>query len=86
MGLWQSSYNTGNVAGAVVTSFLTSTVGIQWELFYMVSGGLCIVMAFINMCAIVSHPDLRGIDIEEMDEQMTEKEEIIRKSTVDYKR
>lgn len=67
MGLWQSSYNTGNVAGAIVTSFLTSTVGMQWELSYMVSGGFCIVMAFVNMWALISHPDIRGIDIEEID-------------------
>jgi hypothetical protein len=38
------------------------------------------------MCALVSHPDLRGIEIEEIDKQMREKEEIIRRSSVDRKR
>ncbi|TNV80079.1 hypothetical protein FGO68_gene6337 [Halteria grandinella] len=86
MGLWQSSYNTGNVAGAIVTSFLTSTVGMQWELSYMVSGGFCIVMAFVNMWALISHPDLRGIDIEEIDKSMSATEEIIRRSSIEGKR
>lgn len=30
IGLWQSSANFGNVGGALLTSFLTATVGLGW--------------------------------------------------------
>jgi sugar phosphate permease len=38
IGFWQSCGNFGNVAGALVTSFLTSTVGLKWEMTYLMLG------------------------------------------------
>ena len=38
IGLWASSNNFGNVGGALLTSVLTSTVGLSWEMTFLFIG------------------------------------------------
>ena len=38
IGFWQSCGNFGNVAGALLTSFLTSSIKLEWEITYLVIG------------------------------------------------
>jgi hypothetical protein len=36
----------------------------------MVSGGICLVIALINIWALIAHPEDRGIEIDENDESV----------------
>lgn len=63
IGMWASCGNFGNVTGALLTSFLTSTVLFKWEVTYLVIGQLCLVMAIINIGFLVVHPEDRDLHI-----------------------
>jgi sugar phosphate permease len=82
IGFWQSCANFGNVAGALLTSFFTSTIGMTWELTYLVMGFFCLGIAIINAFLLVVHPEERGIVIEEMDRRMSNVEEKLRRESL----
>lgn len=77
IGLFCSNANTGNIGGAVLTSFLTSTLLLDWRLSFMIVGLLCAVMAVINGFFLIVHPQEKGILIEEYDEQLNETERLL---------
>ena len=56
IGLFCSSSNTGNIGGAVLTSFFTATLLLDWKMAYMIVGLLCTLMALINLCFLIVHP------------------------------
>ena len=82
IGVWQSCSNAGNVLGAIITSFLTSTVGFSWEITYMVVGFFCLVIALFNMWLLVVHPEEKGIVIEEIDRKMSIAEDQLRRESL----
>lgn len=82
IGFWQSCGNFGNVAGALLTSFLTSTIRLEWEYTYLFIGQLCFLFAIINIFALIVHPEERGIQIEEFDDKMNQHEEMLRRHTL----
>jgi sugar phosphate permease len=82
IGFWQSCANFGNVAGALLTSFFTSTIGMTWELTYLVMGCFCLGIAIINAFLLVVHPEERGIVIEEIDRRMSNVEEKLRRESL----
>jgi len=56
IGLWCSCPNAGNIGGAIITSFLTSTMMYNWRWAYMIVSWFCIMIAVINIFAIIVHP------------------------------
>lgn len=82
IGVWQSCSNAGNVIGAIITSFLTSTVGFSWEITYMVVGSFCLVIALVNAWLMVVHPEEKGIVIEEIDRRMSIAEDQLRRESL----
>ena len=68
IGFWQSCGNFGNVTGALMTSFLTSTMLLDWEYAYMYIGFSCIGMAIVNFFMLVVYPEEKGIFIPEIDD------------------
>jgi sugar phosphate permease len=77
IGFWQSCGNFGNIAGALITSFFTSTVGMSWEGTYLIMGSFCLGIAVVNVFMLVVHPEDKGLVIEEIDEQMKKNEEML---------
>ena len=69
------------MAGALLTSFLTSSIGLQWEYTYLIIGQMCFVIALVNLLALVVHPEEKGIRILEIDDKMNQHEEMLRRHT-----
>lgn len=82
IGFWQSCGNFGNVTGALITSFLTSTLLLDWEYAYMYVGFTCVGMAVVNFFMLVVHPEENGIVIHEIDDQTNKNEEMLRRHTL----
>ena len=82
IGFWQSCGNFGNVAGALITSFFTSTLKMRWEETYLIIGLFCSGIAIVNTFLLVVHPEERGIIIEEIDERMSMNEDRLRRETL----
>jgi sugar phosphate permease len=82
IGFWQSCGNFGNVAGALLTSFLTSTIVLEWEMTFLLIGQLCLILAIVNCFILVVHPEEKGIVIEEIDDKMNMHEEMLRRHTL----
>ena len=70
------------MAGALLTSFFTATVGMSWELTYLVVGFCCLGIAIVNTFFLVVHPEEKGIVIEELDQQMSNVEEKLRRESL----
>ncbi len=70
IGVWASCSNFGNIVGALLTSFLTSSLSLNWETSYLLIGLLCLINAVVNLGFLVVHPEDKGIVIEEIDEKL----------------
>jgi sugar phosphate permease len=77
IGLWASSTNFGNIIGALLTSFFTSTLVLNWQTSYLLIGLLCFVNAIIMIFSLIVHPEEKGIIIEEIDEKLSETERLL---------
>lgn len=66
----------------MVTSFLTSTIMLNWELTYFIVGQFCAVIAIVNIFLLVVHPEERDIEINEIDDQMSKDEELLMRHTI----
>ena len=82
IGFWQSCGNFGNVTGALTTSFLTSTLLLEWEYAYMYVGFACVGMAVVNFFMLIVHPEEKDIVIYEIDDQTHKNEEMLRRHTL----
>lgn len=76
VGLWCSSGNAGNIGGALLTSFFTSTLLFNWKIAFMFVSWFCIGIALINCFVITVHPHEKGIYIEEIDDKLNETERL----------
>lgn len=77
IGLWCSCPNAGNIGGALITSFLTSTLLLNWRWAYMIVSWFCLLMALVNVFGLIVHPSERGLVIEEIDDQLNETERLL---------
>ncbi len=51
-----------------MTSFLTSTMLLKWEITYLLIGLLCLIIAIVNLFMLVVHPEEKNLHIDELDE------------------
>jgi sugar phosphate permease len=82
IGLWSSSGNFGNIVGAIMTSFFTSTLAFNWEYAYVLVGTFCFIFAILNSCLLVVHPEDKGIVIQELDDQLNETERLLEQESL----
>ena len=73
----------------MITSLFTSTFELQWYQAYSFMSSLCLLMALVNICFLVTYPEDVSIHIDEIDDQLNETERLLNatlnnNSTIDY--
>lgn len=66
MGVWASTPNMGNIIGALLTSFLTSSLNFKWFSAYGTIGFFCTLFVIIDYFFLIVHPKEKNIIIEEL--------------------
>eukprot|EP00347_Sterkiella_histriomuscorum_P015299 403357549 len=77
IGLFCSAGNAGNIGGALMTSFLTSTLLYNWRISFIIVSSFCTLAAILNFLFLVVHPQEKGMSIEEYDEKLNETERVL---------
>ena len=67
IGVWSTSGSSGNILGALLTSFCTSSLHLSWNHTFIVIGLFCFFQAVINWFLIIEHPASKNITVEELD-------------------
>jgi len=78
VGSWASCNNFGNIIGIQIGAALFDVYGNKWEALQAWAAGFVFIWAIIVFFFLVPHPEMEGIEIDEM----TEKEALVAAATI----